>query len=75
MRNTFAIESINGQNTMVETVTYNNGRIVKRIYDKDNAIVPSDIVVVAVGRHIGPAQVTDPIEHREVQMYKQHFNC
>lgn len=77
MRNTFAIESVNGQNKKVETVTYNNGRVVKRIYDKCNDIVPSDIVVVAIGRHVGPAPVADheAIEHREVQLYKHHFNC
>lgn len=61
----------NGHKT--ETVKYNDGRIVKRIYDNPQDIVPSDIVVVAFGNR-GKVDIT-PIEHREVVLLNHHYKC
>lgn len=69
-----AIESINGQLVETETITYpSTGRVTKRIYEPGSR-VPSDVIVVTQGRHIGNV-VIHPMDHREVQMYKTYFKC
>lgn len=67
------IEFVGGKRVITETIKYSSGRVVKRIFNTLADIVPADIVVVARG-HIGKAPV-NAIEHREVMLYRQHYNC
>jgi hypothetical protein len=54
----FQIETINGKRIKTQTVHYpSTGRVTKRIFDNAADVIPSDIIIVAFGKHIGPAPV------------------
>lgn len=74
MNSIAAIENVNGQPKKTETVTYRNGNVVKRVFDHVNDVVPSDIIHVKNNGPVGKVAVS-PIEHREVTLYRQHYNC
>jgi len=74
MKSIVAIENVNGQRKKTETVTYRNGNVVKRVFDHVTDVVPSDIILVKTNAPVGKIPVL-PIEHREVALYRQHYNC
>lgn len=74
MNRVTSFENVKGQRKKTETITYRNGNVVKRIYDRVNDIVPSDIIQVKTNAPVGKIPVM-PIEHREVALYRQHYNC
>jgi hypothetical protein len=57
MKTTTQVQAINGKLTKTQTIRYSNGDVVKRIYDKVMDIVPSDIILVTFGKHVGKANV------------------
>jgi hypothetical protein len=63
----FAIELVRGILTKTQTLTYNNGRTVKRIYPTIDAQVPND--VVEVGNSPLPQ---DGIHNMEYELYARH---
>jgi len=74
MNSVFNFENVNGQRKKTETITYRNGNVVKRVFDHVSDIVPSDIIHVTDNAPVGKIPVM-PIEHREVALYRQHYNC
>lgn len=54
--------------TKVETITYNNGRVVERVYANVTDVIPSDMKILRVGKPYPKVSPADVIEHREVQL-------
>lgn len=66
-------EVVNGKLARTQIVHYTNKPSVKRIYE-NNSAVPTDVVKFTGRAPVGKVPIAD-IEHREVQMYRQHYNC
>lgn len=56
MKATTQLSTVNGRLTKTETINYSDGSIVKRIYDRPQDIVPSDIIYIAFGPRVGKAR-------------------
>lgn len=65
----FAIEFVKGIFTKTQTVTYNNGKTVKRIYPSVTANVPEEIVEMPSS----PALPAEGIHNMEYAMYAHHM--
>ena len=73
MQTSTAIQCVNGKRVKTETITYGNGRQVKRIYDNVNDVIPVDLIIMNQGP-VGRVELHE-IEHPEVAQYKNHFKC
>ena len=74
MRTETTIENVEGQRKKVQTVKYSNGDVHKRVYNKIDDIVPEDVIFVTKGNR-GPAPEMDPIEHKEIALYRSYYDC
>lgn len=71
MQSIFTHKVINGQLKKVQELTYNNGIMSRRIFDKPDDVVPSTVIWVKPTHVV--VKPSDVIEHREVQLYNHYF--
>jgi hypothetical protein len=61
MLSSFTLECIDGALKKVQTITYSNGKTVRRIFQPEQ-IIPEEV-----------RPVEQPIMHREEELYRYHF--
>lgn len=71
MVSVFSTEMHEGALKKVQTITYKNGQVSKRIFDKPQDSVPME--VIWLDKPAAVINKADVIEHREVELYRHHY--